>query len=54
MAKTSGMIAGTPTMGNYDVYVLFDTGATHSLVSENFAEHLKQECWSLGDALEIS
>ncbi|WP_368904212.1 aspartyl protease family protein, partial [Escherichia coli] len=33
---------------------MFDTGATHSLVSENFAERLKVECWSLRDALVVS
>ncbi|XP_024963956.1 uncharacterized protein LOC112504252 [Cynara cardunculus var. scolymus] len=39
--STSGMVSSTISIDGRDAYVLFDTGATHSIVSENFEENLK-------------
>ncbi|XP_024965818.1 uncharacterized protein LOC112506019 [Cynara cardunculus var. scolymus] len=39
--STAGMVSGTNSIDGRNAYVLFDTGATHSIVSENFEENLK-------------
>ncbi|KAI3701720.1 hypothetical protein L6452_27002 [Arctium lappa] len=39
--STVGMVSGILSIDGRDVCVLFDTGATHSIVSENFEENLK-------------
>ncbi|XP_024963668.1 uncharacterized protein LOC112503930 [Cynara cardunculus var. scolymus] len=39
--STAGMVSRTISIDDRDAYVLFDTGATHSIVSENFEENLK-------------
>ncbi|XP_024964033.1 uncharacterized protein LOC112504339 [Cynara cardunculus var. scolymus] len=39
--STAGMVSGTFSIDSRDAYILFDIGATHSIVSENFDENLK-------------
>ncbi|XP_024961383.1 uncharacterized protein LOC112501870 [Cynara cardunculus var. scolymus] len=39
--STVGMVSGTLSIDSRDAYVLFDTGDTHSIVSENLEENLK-------------
>ncbi|GKC51774.1 putative reverse transcriptase domain-containing protein [Tanacetum coccineum] len=39
--KASGIVSGTLSMYDRDVFVLFDTGATHSVLSLTFSKHIK-------------
>ncbi|XP_024958944.1 uncharacterized protein LOC112499907 [Cynara cardunculus var. scolymus] len=39
--SNEAMVSGTLSINGRDAYVLFDTGATHSIVFENFEENLK-------------
>nr|GFD21367.1 hypothetical protein [Tanacetum cinerariifolium] len=39
-ANTSGTITGTLFIYGYAVFVLFDTGATHSVISSAFASRV--------------
>ena len=40
--STAGMVSGILSLINKSVYVLFDTGAMFSVMSENLAEHLRK------------
>ncbi|XP_021991620.1 uncharacterized protein LOC110888401 [Helianthus annuus] len=39
-ANVPGTVSGTLQIGEHSIYVLFDTGATHSLVSHSFTKYL--------------
>ena len=39
--STAGMVSGILSIDGRELHVLFDTGATHSIVSEIFNQHLK-------------
>ncbi|KAJ9536301.1 hypothetical protein OSB04_un000510 [Centaurea solstitialis] len=39
--STAGMVSGTLSIDGRDLYALFDTGATHLIISEIFEQHLK-------------
>ncbi|GJY65820.1 retrotransposon protein, putative, ty3-gypsy subclass [Tanacetum coccineum] len=53
-ANAPGTISGTLYMYDRDVFVLFDTGATHSVVSLAFSKHIKVPSTLLDYALSIS
>ncbi|GKB23850.1 putative nucleotidyltransferase, ribonuclease H, partial [Tanacetum coccineum] len=53
-ANAPGTILGTLYMYDRDVFVLFDTGATHSVVSLAFSKHIKVPSTLLDYALSIS
>ncbi|GJV99706.1 putative reverse transcriptase domain-containing protein [Tanacetum coccineum] len=53
-ANAPGTISGTLYMYDRDVFVLFDTGATHSVVSLAFSKHIKVPYTLLDYALSIS
>ncbi|KAJ0524657.1 putative nucleotidyltransferase, Ribonuclease H [Helianthus annuus] len=53
-ANTPGTVSGIIYLAGRDIYVLFDTGATHSIVSQVFARHLKIVPSLLDHALVIS
>ncbi|GKC51776.1 putative reverse transcriptase domain-containing protein [Tanacetum coccineum] len=53
-AKASGIVSGTLSMYDRDVFVLFDTGATYSLLSLTFSKHIKVPSTPLYFALSIS
>nr|GEZ47665.1 hypothetical protein [Tanacetum cinerariifolium] len=53
-AKASGTISGTLSMYDRDVLVLFDTGATHTVLSLIFSKHIKVPSSPLDFALSIS
>ncbi|GJR75447.1 putative reverse transcriptase domain-containing protein [Tanacetum coccineum] len=53
-ANTPGTVSGTLYMYDLDVFVLFDTGATHSVVSLAFSKHIKVPSTLLDYALSIS
>ncbi|XP_076906145.1 uncharacterized protein LOC143562134 [Bidens hawaiensis] len=49
-----GTVSGMIFLAEHDLYVLFDTGATHSIVSQLFAKHLRVVPSPLDTALAIS
>lgn len=51
---TTGMVSGHLLIDDMSIYVLFDTGATHSIVAEHFENNLKQYEQSLDFPLLIS
>ncbi|XP_024989304.1 uncharacterized protein LOC112523863 [Cynara cardunculus var. scolymus] len=53
-AANSVMISRILSIGTHDVYALIDTGATHSMVSLIFANHLRVPCTSLESPLVIA
>ncbi|GJR61280.1 putative reverse transcriptase domain-containing protein [Tanacetum coccineum] len=53
-ANASGTVSGTLYMCDRDVFVLFYTGATHSMVSLAFSKHIKFPSTLLDYALSIS
>ncbi|KAM0052559.1 putative transcription factor interactor and regulator CCHC(Zn) family [Helianthus debilis subsp. tardiflorus] len=53
-ANTSGTVSGNLQLGDRNIYVLFDTGATHSVVSSPFTRYLKIAPTPLKYALSIS
>ncbi|XP_076937189.1 uncharacterized protein LOC143604670 [Bidens hawaiensis] len=53
-ASAPGTISGTLQLGERDIYVLFDTGATHSIISNLFTKHLLVEPSPLEYTLSIS
>ncbi|GKF01445.1 putative reverse transcriptase domain-containing protein, partial [Tanacetum coccineum] len=53
-AKASGTVSGTLSMYDRDVFVLFDTGATYSVLSLTFSKHIKVPSTLLNYALFIS
>ncbi|GJU66910.1 putative nucleotidyltransferase, ribonuclease H [Tanacetum coccineum] len=53
-ANAPGTVSGTLYMHDRDVFVLFDTGATHSVVSLAFSKHIKVPSTLLDYALSIS
>ncbi|XP_076929025.1 uncharacterized protein LOC143593180 [Bidens hawaiensis] len=53
-ASNPGIISGTLKLGDRDVCVLLDTGATHSIVSHLFTIYLKIEPSLLDHTLSIS
>ncbi|GJU12945.1 putative reverse transcriptase domain-containing protein [Tanacetum coccineum] len=53
-ANAQGTVLGTLYMYDRDVFVLFDTGATHSVVSLAFSKHIKVPSTLLDYALSIS
>ncbi|GJS32918.1 putative reverse transcriptase domain-containing protein [Tanacetum coccineum] len=53
-ANVPGTVSGTLYMYDRDVFVLFDTGATHSVVSLAFSKHIKVPSTLLDYALSIS
>ncbi|GKA64992.1 putative nucleotidyltransferase, ribonuclease H [Tanacetum coccineum] len=54
VANALGTVLGTPYMYDRDVFVLFDIGATHSVVSLAFYKHIKVPSTLLDYALSIS
>ncbi|GKB13163.1 putative reverse transcriptase domain-containing protein [Tanacetum coccineum] len=53
-ANALGTISGTLYMYDHEVFVLFDTGATHSVVSLAFSKHIKVPYTLLYFAVSIS
>ncbi|KAK1414363.1 hypothetical protein QVD17_16561 [Tagetes erecta] len=53
-ATASGMVSGNLRLGERDICVLFDTGATHSIVSQLFTKYLMVEPSPLDHTLSIS
>ncbi|GJY28838.1 putative reverse transcriptase domain-containing protein [Tanacetum coccineum] len=53
-ANAPSTVLGTLFMYDRDVFVLFDTGATHSVVSLGFSKHIKVPSTLLDYALSIS
>ncbi|GKB23762.1 reverse transcriptase domain-containing protein [Tanacetum coccineum] len=53
-AKTSGTITGTLYIDDRTVFVLFDTGATHSIISTIFAKKLNMTPTPLIERVIIS
>ena len=53
-ANIPGIISGTLLIGNRDARVLFDTGATHSVVSSSFVKHLGVKSCELLSSICIS
>ena len=53
-ASTSGTVSGTLRLFGHTVFVLFDTGATHSVTSISFAKHINTLATPLYHALSIS
>nr|GEZ68138.1 hypothetical protein [Tanacetum cinerariifolium] len=53
-ANAPGTILGTLYMYDHSVFVLFDTGSTHSVVSIGFSKHLKVPPIPLDNALSLS
>ncbi|GKC66755.1 putative reverse transcriptase domain-containing protein [Tanacetum coccineum] len=53
-ANAPGTVSGTLYMYDRDVFVLFDTGATHSVASLAFSKHIKVPSTLLDYALSIS
>ncbi|GJS51836.1 putative nucleotidyltransferase, ribonuclease H [Tanacetum coccineum] len=53
-ANAPGTVSGTLYMYDRDVFVLFDTGATHFVVSLAFSKHIKVPSTLLDYALSIS
>nr|GFB12067.1 putative reverse transcriptase domain-containing protein [Tanacetum cinerariifolium] len=53
-ANAPGTILGTLYMYDHGVFVLFDTGLTHSVVSIAFSKHLKVPSIPLDNALSLS
>nr|GEZ78710.1 hypothetical protein [Tanacetum cinerariifolium] len=53
-ANASGTILGTLYMYDRSVFVLFDTGSTHSVVSIAFSKHLRVPPIPLDNALSLS
>nr|GEW89718.1 hypothetical protein [Tanacetum cinerariifolium] len=51
--NASGIVSGTLYMYDHDVFVLFDTGATHFVVSLAFSKHIKVPSTLLDYALSI-
>ncbi|XP_076922707.1 uncharacterized protein LOC143584568 [Bidens hawaiensis] len=49
-----GKVSGTLQLGERNIYVLFDTGATHSVVSNSFTKYLKIRPTPLNHTLTIS
>ncbi|GJU86330.1 putative reverse transcriptase domain-containing protein, partial [Tanacetum coccineum] len=54
VANAPGTVSGTLYMYDHDVFILFDTGATHSVVSLAFSKHIKVPSTLLDYALSIS
>ncbi|GJR28812.1 copia protein [Tanacetum coccineum] len=54
VANALGNVLGTLYLYNRDVFVLLDTGSTHSMVSLAFYKHLKVPSTPLNHALSIS
>ncbi|GKC79016.1 putative reverse transcriptase domain-containing protein, partial [Tanacetum coccineum] len=54
VANAPSTVSGTLYMYDRDVFVLFDTGATHSVVSLAFSKHIKVPSTLLDYALSIS
>nr|GFB47141.1 putative reverse transcriptase domain-containing protein [Tanacetum cinerariifolium] len=54
VANTSGTITGTLFIYGHAVFVLFDTGATHSVISSAFASHITTTPTLLDHVLCIS
>ncbi|GJY54331.1 reverse transcriptase domain-containing protein [Tanacetum coccineum] len=52
-ANSSGTVSGSLFLNGRTIFVLFDTGATHSVVSVSFAKHLSISPTLLNDALSI-
>ncbi|GKG40551.1 reverse transcriptase domain-containing protein, partial [Tanacetum coccineum] len=46
-AKTSGTITGILYIDDCTVFVLFDTGATHSIISTTFAKKLNMTSYTI-------
>ncbi|GKF16962.1 retrotransposon protein, putative, ty3-gypsy subclass, partial [Tanacetum coccineum] len=53
-AKALGTVLGTLSMNDRDVFVLFDTGATHYVPSLTLSKHIKVPSTPLDFALSIS
>ncbi|XP_076953880.1 uncharacterized protein LOC143628093 [Bidens hawaiensis] len=53
-ASAPGTVSRTLQLDEHDIYVLFDTGATHSIISNLFTRHLLTEPSPLEHALSIS
>nr|GFA47531.1 zinc finger, CCHC-type, retrotransposon Gag domain protein [Tanacetum cinerariifolium] len=53
-AKTSGTITGILCIDDHTVFALFDTGATHSIISTTFAKKLNMTPTSLIERIIIS
>ncbi|GJY62269.1 putative reverse transcriptase domain-containing protein [Tanacetum coccineum] len=53
-ANSSGTVSGTLFLNGRAVFVLFDTGATHSMVSVSFAKHISISPMLLNYTLSIS
>ncbi|XP_076945107.1 uncharacterized protein LOC143616023 [Bidens hawaiensis] len=53
-ANAQGTISGTLQLGEHSIYVLFDTGATHSIVSLSFTKYLPIRRTSVDPTLTIS
>ncbi|XP_035841368.1 uncharacterized protein LOC118488233, partial [Helianthus annuus] len=53
-ANVPGTVSGTLQIGEHSIYVLFDTGATHSLVSHSFTKYLPIRPTLLDHTLTIS
>ncbi|XP_035837185.1 uncharacterized protein LOC118485060, partial [Helianthus annuus] len=53
-ANVPGTVSGTLQIGKRSIYVLFDTGATHSLVSHSFTKYLPIRPTLLDHTLTIS
>ncbi|XP_035843914.1 uncharacterized protein LOC118490402 [Helianthus annuus] len=53
-ANIPGTVSGTLQIGERSIYVLFDTGATHSLVSHSFTKYLPIRPTLLDHTLTIS
>ena len=52
-ANAQGTVSGTLQLGERSVYALFDTGATHSVVSHLFTKYLPVQPILLDHALTI-
>nr|GEW82051.1 ribonuclease H-like domain-containing protein [Tanacetum cinerariifolium] len=53
-ANSSGTVSGTLLMNDYSVFVLFDTGATHSVISITLAKYINIPPTLLNFTLSIS
>ncbi|GJS72282.1 retrotransposon protein, putative, ty3-gypsy subclass [Tanacetum coccineum] len=53
-ANSSGTVSGTLFLNGRAIFVLFDTGATHSVVSVSFAKHISISPTLLNYTLSIS
>ena len=53
-ASTSGTVSGTLHLFGRTTFTLFDTGATHSVISNSFAKHINIPATPLKQTLSIS